>query len=144
MFAYNTNGRTDNKEVINMKKLFSTPKRAVISTICIMLIIFGIVIAAFFIFTSRFIGKSEAQDIALRDAGLTRKEVSGLHASLDHDDGGFEYEVEFHKDGAEYEYVLEAEDGDIISRDIDGSAPMNNSERRNFSRQRNSPKRHNS
>ena len=104
-----------------MKKLFSTPLRAVISTICILLILCIIAaIIAFFVLKNTLIGKDEARDIALEDAGFSRSDTSRLRTSLDYDDGYFEYDVEFYVDGVEYEYVIDGEDGGIIKRDIDG------------------------
>lgn len=104
-----------------MKKLFSTPLRAVISAICILLIL--CIIAAIIIFIvlkNTLIGKDEARDIALEDAGFSRSDTSRLRTSLEYDDGYFEYDVDFYVDGIEYEYVIDGEDGDIIKRDIDG------------------------
>lgn len=104
-----------------MKKLFSTPLRAVISTICILLILCIIAaIIAFFALKNTLIGKDEARDIALEDAGFSRSDTSRLRTSLDYDDGYFEYDVDFYVDGIEYEYVIDGEDGGIIKRDIDG------------------------
>ncbi len=104
-----------------MKKLFSTPLRAVISTICILLILCIIAaIIAFFVLKNTLIGKDEARDIALEDAGFSRSDTSRLRTGLEYDDGYFEYDVEFYVDGVEYEYVIDGEDGGIIKRDIDG------------------------
>lgn len=104
-----------------MKKLFSTPLRAVISTICILLILCIIAaIITFIVLKNTLIGKSEACDIALEDAGFTRSDTSRMRTGLDYEDGYFEYEVEFYVDGVEYEYVIQADNGDIIKRDIDG------------------------
>lgn len=112
-----------------MKKFFSTPGRAVVSTIVI-----GIVLLIFFtsigaIAVGRgFIGKSAAKRVALQDAGLEEADVSALRARLDFDDGRFQYEVDFYCDGVEYDYAIQAGDGDIISRDIEGGG---NAYRRN-------------
>ncbi len=104
-----------------MKKLFSTPLRAVISSICILLILCIIAaIIAFFVLKNTLIGKDEARDIALEDANISRSDTSRLRTSLEYDDGYFEYDVEFYVDGIEYEYVIDGEDGGIIKRDIDG------------------------
>lgn len=104
-----------------MKKLFSTPLRAVISTICILLILCIIAaIITFIVLKNTLIGKAEARDIALEDAGFSRSDTSRLRTSLEYDDGYFEYDVEFYVDGIEYEYVINGDDGEIIKRDIDG------------------------
>lgn len=104
-----------------MKKFFSTPKRAVISTLCLvavgMAVLAGIVWA---VAGKGLIGKEEAEAAALADAGLSRADVSALRARLGWEDGRFRYEVDFYSGGREYEYEIQARDGDIISRDIEG------------------------
>ncbi len=104
-----------------MKKFFSTPGRAVVSTIVIgiVLLIFLTSIGAIVVGRG-FIGKSAAKRVALQDAGLEEVDVSALRARLDFDDGRFQYEVDFYCDGVEYDYAIQAGDGDIISRDIEG------------------------
>lgn len=103
-----------------MKKLFATPKRAIISTLCLIAIV---IIAAVVILNAVHIGRNEAELFALKDAGLNKNDVSGLRSELDFDDGRFQYEVDFYSNGTEYEYVLLARNGEIISRDTDGEKP---------------------
>jgi len=61
----------------------------------------------------------EAKAIALKDAGLTVEQVTGLRAELDRDDGRPEWEVDFHHDGFEYDYTIHAETGKILESDKD-------------------------
>lgn len=104
-----------------MKKFFSTPGRAVVSTIVIGIVLLIFLISLGAIAVGRgFIGKSAAKRVALQDAGLEEADVSALRARLDFDDGRFQYEVDFYCDGVEYDYAIQAGDGDIISRDIEG------------------------
>lgn len=63
------------------------------------------------------IGYSRAEDVALAAAGLSRGQVTALHASLDEDDGRWEYEVEFYHGTTEYEYEVDAFTGDVRERD---------------------------
>ena len=65
------------------------------------------------------ITKEEAIDIALKDAGFTKDQVTRLRAEFDYDDGRPEYEVDFHQDRYEYDYEIHAESGKILSRDKD-------------------------
>ena len=65
------------------------------------------------------ITKEEAIDIALKDAGFTKDQVTRLRAEFDYDDGRPEYEVDFHQDRYEYDYEIHAETGKILSRDKD-------------------------
>ncbi|MBQ8297193.1 MAG: PepSY domain-containing protein [Ruminococcus sp.] len=106
-----------------MKKLFSTPKRAVISTICITAVVLTAAAAIpAVVLNNTLIGKAEAEKAALRDAGLSASDVSSCRTELDFEDGHFRYEVDFYSGGVEYEYQLLAKDGEIISRDIDGDS----------------------
>ena len=65
------------------------------------------------------IGEEEAKAIALKHAGLKESEVTFALAHLDMDDGVEAYDVEFYKDGKEYDYEIDAYSGDIISYDFD-------------------------
>ncbi len=104
-----------------MKKFFNTPKKAVISTLCITAVVLGTAVAVpTIILNNTLIGKNEAEKTALRDAGLDTSQVSALRSELDFEDSRFRYEVDFYSNGTEYEYLILAKDGDIISRDTDG------------------------
>lgn len=65
------------------------------------------------------ISEEEAKAIALKHAGLSESDVKGLRVTRDRDDGRQEYEVEFREGFAEYDYEINAENGEIISYDID-------------------------
>lgn len=65
------------------------------------------------------ITKEEAIAIALADAGFSESQVARLKAEFDYDDGRPEYEVEFQKDGFEYDYEIHAETGKILHKDKD-------------------------
>ena len=106
-----------------MKKLFSTPKKAIILALCIVVVIIAASITAF---KSTLITKAEAKIVALKDAGLSEAEASALRARLEFDDGRFQYEVDFYSNGTEYEYLIQAKNGEIIARDIDGKGNGNN------------------
>ena len=66
-----------------------------------------------------YIGTDSAESIALNHAGFSETEVSRLKSEFDIDDGMAVYEVEFDKDGREYDYTINATDGAIIEYDID-------------------------
>ena len=100
-----------------MKSLFSTPKRAIISGICMVVVIGAVSVMAV---KSTLITKAEAKAAALSDAGLSEAEASALRVRLEFDDGRFQYEVDFYNNGTTYEYLIQAKDGDIIARDIEG------------------------
>ena len=101
-----------------MKRLFSTPKRAAISVICAVVVIVVICVMAA---RSTLITRAEAAAVALGDAGLGEEEASALRTRFEFDDGRFQYEVDFYNNGITYEYLIQAKDGDIIARDIEGN-----------------------
>lgn len=100
-----------------MKKLFSTPKKAIILVICMVVVMIAAGVMAF---NNTLITKAEAKIVALRDAGLSEAEASALRVRFEYDDGRFQYEVDFYNNGTEYEYLIQAKNGEIIARDIDG------------------------
>lgn len=63
---------------------------------------------------AQYIGKEAAIGIALRHAGYSENQVSGLHAEFDYDDGRAVYDVEFHAGGYEYDYKIDARTGAVI------------------------------
>ena len=105
-----------------MKKLFSTPKKAIILVICMVVVMIAAGVMAF---NSTLITKAEAKIIALKDAGLSEAEASALRVRFEFDDGRFQYEVDFYNNGTEYEYLIQAKNGEIIARDIDGKGNGN-------------------
>ena len=62
--------------------------------------------------------QTEAEEIALLQAGFKADQVTGLHSEFDVDDGVPEYEVEFFQDGWEYDYTIHADTGEVLSYDI--------------------------
>ncbi|MDE5933737.1 MAG: PepSY domain-containing protein [Lachnospiraceae bacterium] len=105
-----------------MKKLFSTPKKAIILVLCVVVVIAAMSVMAV---KSTLITREEAEAVALQDAGLRDADASALRTRLAFDDGRFQYEVDFYNNGTRYEYLIQAKDGDIIARDIEGGANGN-------------------
>ncbi|MBO5955777.1 MAG: PepSY domain-containing protein [Clostridia bacterium] len=69
--------------------------------------------------SSKFIGEERAKEIALEKAGITSEGVKFEKVKLDNDDGVWQYEVEFRKDRTEFDVDIKADDGTILSWDID-------------------------
>ncbi len=69
--------------------------------------------------TSKFIGEEKAKNIALEKAGVKAEGVVFEKVELDRDDGIWQYEVEFKKDRTEYDADIKADDGTILSWDVD-------------------------
>ena len=68
---------------------------------------------------TKYITMDEAIAISLKDAGFKDTEVTGLHAELERDDGVTLYDVDFHKDGKEYDYEIDAKTGKVIKAEKD-------------------------
>lgn len=60
-----------------------------------------------------------ARDIALAHAGVTADQVIGLRTEPDRDRGVLHYDVEFHYDGYEYDYEIDAATGAVLSSEKD-------------------------
>lgn len=60
------------------------------------------------------LSESEAKTIALNHAGFTEDKVTFTEIKLDHDNGVYEYELEFITDTTEYEYEI-GMDGAVLS-----------------------------
>lgn len=68
---------------------------------------------------TQLISKDKAKQTAIKDAGVSDKDVSQLSVHLETDDGVRQYEVEFHAGKHEYEYEIDAKTGAIRSKDVD-------------------------
>ena len=60
------------------------------------------------------ISVDKAKETATGHAGLKVADVTFSKAKLDNDDGRLEYEIEFFRDGIEYEYTIDAASGAIL------------------------------
>lgn len=71
--------------------------------------------------TGSAITAEEAESIALKDAGVTAKEATGMRTHSDRDDGRNYFDVQFAvKDGQSttlYEYDIDAKSGTVISKE---------------------------
>lgn len=61
----------------------------------------------------------EAKTIAVGHAGFSVSDVSFSKTKLEKEHGTMVYEIEFYKDGMEYEYEINAETGEIIKSEVD-------------------------
>ena len=104
-------------------------------------------ISAGYYFTNRgstaaaAISETEAQNIALEDAGLNQNDVSFTKTNLDRDDGRSQYDIEFiaSADNTKYDYEIDAESGAILSVDREtgrnGNTTSNSSQQNNTTQQ---------
>lgn len=68
---------------------------------------------------SALIGEDKAKEIALQKAGITAEGVIFDIVKLDRDSGRWSYDVEFRQGRVEYDAEISAEDGAIISFEMD-------------------------
>lgn len=61
-----------------------------------------------------YIGKAKAKQIAFKAAGVEEANASRVKVKFDFDDGAAKYEIEFHADGFEYEYEIDALSGTVL------------------------------
>ncbi len=105
----------------NIKNLFATPRKAVLSSLCILAILAGIgvgtVFAAGAFAESSAIGAENAQKFAFADAGVDPAAAQVIRTEFDYEQGQFVYEVEFIADGAEYEYWIRSTDGAVVKKE---------------------------
>ncbi len=109
-----------------MKKitsLFATPARAVLSSLCLILLLIllgaGIFLTAGFFAKRSAIGTEQAKAFAFADAGADPSSVRAVYTEFEFEDGHFVYKVEFLADNIEYEYLVKASNGKILEREID-------------------------
>ena len=61
----------------------------------------------------------QAKEIALKHSNLTSDEVSFIKAEKDMDDGIVKYDIEFYYNNREYNYEINANNGNIMSYEQD-------------------------
>ncbi len=106
-----------------LKNLFSTPKKAVLASLCAVIILLsvstGTVFAAEAIAESSAIGTENAQNFAFADAGIDPVSAQIVRTEFDFEMGQFVYQVEFTADGIAYEYWIKASNGTVLKKDVE-------------------------
>ena len=72
------------------------------------------------------ISVEEAKEIALRHLGVTSNQVAFKKVEMDFDHGIQMYDVEFYYNNREYDYEVNASNGDILSYNNEGNNQSNN------------------
>jgi len=83
------------------------------------LIIVIFIVVLFITYNVMFIGKKEVKKIVLNDLNIKETDVRKMNVDFEFENGSFEYKVEFIYNNLEYEYVIDAKNGDIIIHGID-------------------------
>lgn len=68
---------------------------------------------------TQIISDAKAKEIALNHANLSQNQVSYINAHLDYDDGMQVYDVSFYINDVEYSYEINAQNGNIVSYEMD-------------------------
>ena len=106
-----------------LKKFFETPKKAILSSICIVAILIvagaGTVFAVESVARSTAIGAGNAQNYAFADAGVDPASATIEKTEFEFEDGTFVYDITFYANGGEYEYLVRAKDGVILKKESD-------------------------
>lgn len=111
-----------------IKNLFATPKKAIITSVCLIAAIAvvgtGTAFAAAAVAEHNSIGATNAEGYALADAGLNRSDVHVFRTEFEREDGQYVYEVKFFDiNGVEYEYCIDAKNGTVLKKDMEGQPP---------------------
>ena len=69
--------------------------------------------------TEAKISRDKAKQIALEHAKFKESDIKNYHIELDKDNGHLEYDIEFNYNGAEYDYEIDADTGEIRSHSKD-------------------------
>ena len=64
------------------------------------------------------IGVDQAKTIAAQHAGFEVNDVVFSKTKLERDDGLYVYEIEFYKDGAEYDCTINAANGSVLEYEV--------------------------
>lgn len=84
------------------------------------LVVVMLVLASAMLFAvDGYISREKAMEIALADAGVEKGQASFVRSHLDRDDGRMIYDVEFYVADMEYDYEIDAVDGEILAQDRD-------------------------
>lgn len=106
-----------------IKNLFSTPKKTIITVVCMAAILAvlcaGTIFAVSAVAESSAIGEENAKNFAFADAGIDPASVKNVDAEFEFEQGQFVYKVEFVSEGSEYEYLIKASDGSIVKKEVE-------------------------
>ncbi|MFQ7311796.1 MAG: PepSY domain-containing protein [Sellimonas sp.] len=77
------------------------------------------------------IGEAEAKKVALENAGVQESDATRIRVSKDRDDGMTIYDVQFDVNEKEYDYEINAKNGEILSSDVDTDENYANQQNQN-------------
>ena len=108
---------------MKIKKFFSTPLKAFLSIVSLTAIVAalstGTVYAASAIAQNSSIGAENAKNFSFADAGIDPATAKAVQTEFEYEQGQFVYDVEFIVDGTEYEYWINASNGNVVKKNIE-------------------------
>lgn len=73
---------------------------------------------------AKYISLEKVKQVAFADAGIAETDVLRLEYEMDYAHGKYLYDIEFSTATHEYEYEIDATDGSIFKKDIDGKTVL--------------------
>lgn len=107
----------------SIKMLFSTPKKAAVTVLCLLIVLGMTVTGIVYVVNANSpaenssIGGENAQNFAFADAGVDPAEAQAIQVEFERYQGEFVYEVEFIAGDTEYEYKINAADGSVVKKE---------------------------
>lgn len=108
---------------MNLKALFSTPKKAAAIIACLLVIVVIMAVCIMYAVNANSpvensaIGGENAQNFAFADAGVDPASAQAVQVKFERYQGEFVYEVEFIAGDTEYEYKIDASDGSVVQKE---------------------------
>ncbi len=110
---------------MKIKKLFETPKKAVVTSLCFIAAVgvigSGSLFAVEVMAENKAIGKVEAEKIALKDANLIDSQVRMERTEFEYENGQYVYDVEFTTNEKEYDYWIDAYEGRVVYKEVEAA-----------------------
>lgn len=108
-----------------LKDFFSNTTRALSAIVAALVIVvlagFGISFARESMAQSNAIGQDNAQQFAFAHAEIDPAEATITKTEFEREDGRFVYEIDFMHNNQKYEYTIDANDGRVIKREVEGT-----------------------
>lgn len=103
-----------------IKNLFATPKRTVVTLLCMAAVLLIIVFAGgmgIHVWARmNAISSAEAEKIAVAYAGIDESLIQNRRTEFEFDNGQFIYEIKLTAEGAQYDCQIRAKDGSVLSQ----------------------------
>lgn len=114
------------KQVDSMTNTISRITIGVLSALLLIgAIVAGTAYAGAVVKRNDLIDAQTAEDFAFLDAGVKSDDISEIYTELEFDRGQYEYDIKFNIGNFEYDYQIRAQDGSVLSKEIENNAAEN-------------------